>query len=83
VPVPGEPGTHFGGSTAPIPFFGQNGYIALTAFVINVIIAVVLTLIFRAARVPAGADETQAPHYTADAGEPAVKELPELVEDTR
>ena len=70
-----------GGSTAPIPFFGQTGYIALTAFVINLIIAVVLTLIFRAARLPAGADETLANHYIADAGEPIVHELPvQLVE---
>jgi solute:Na+ symporter, SSS family len=82
VPVPGTPGSHFGGSTAPIPFFGQQGYIALTAFVINLIVAVVLTLIFRAARLPAGADETMAPHYTADAGEAEVKEVPELVEGT-
>ncbi len=82
VPVPGTPGSHFGGSVAPIPFFGQNGYIALTAFVINVVVAVVLTLIFRAAGLPAGADETQAPHYTADTGEPTVHEIPEMVEGT-
>src|SRR6266700_3293488 len=80
VPVPGTPGSHFGGSVAPIPFFGQNGYIALTAFVITVVAAVVLTLIFRAAGLPAGADETQAPHYTADTGEPTVHEIPEMVE---
>ena len=80
VPVPGTPGSHFGGSTAPIPFFGQNGYIALTAFVINVIIVVVLTVIFRMARLPGGADETSRQHFTADAGEPTARELPELVE---
>jgi solute:Na+ symporter, SSS family len=82
VPVPGTPGSHFGGSTAPIPFFGQNGYIALTAFVINLIVAIVLTLIFRAAKLPAGTDETQPHHFVADAGEPMVHELPKLVDRT-
>ena len=71
VPVRGTPGSHFGGSTAPIPFFGQNGHIAMTAFVINLIIAVVLTL-FRAARLPPGAGETAAHHYLADTGEVVV-----------
>jgi SSS family solute:Na+ symporter len=80
VPVPGTPHSHVGGSTAPIPFFGQSGYIALTAFVINLIISVVLTLIFHAAKLPAGTDETLAPHYTADVGEPIVRNLPDLVE---
>jgi len=83
VPVPGTPGSHFGGSTAPIPFFGQNGYIALTGFVINLIVAVVLTLIFGAARVPPGTDETLPQQYSAERGEPTVHELPELLEEGR
>ena len=73
-------GHHFGASTAPVPFWGEKWYIAATAFVINVVIAVVLTLIFKAVRLPAGADETQRAHYVAEAGEPAVTEEPELVE---
>ena len=80
VPVLGTPGSHFGGSIAPIPLFGQTGYIALTAFVINLIISVALTLIFHAVKLPGGADETLAHHYTADAGEPIVHELPGLVD---
>jgi solute:Na+ symporter, SSS family len=79
-PIPGTPGSHLGGSTAPVPFWGEKWYIAATAFVMNVVIAVVLTLIFKAFRLPAGADETQRAHYVADAGEPTVKEIPELVE---
>jgi len=35
-------GQHFGGSLALIPVLAQMGYIALTAFVINVIVGVVL-----------------------------------------
>jgi len=41
-------------------------YIALTALVINLVVAAVLTAIFRAAKVPAGADETASANYTAD-----------------
>ena len=68
--MPGEPGTHFGGSTAPI--LGHTVYIALTALVLNLIVTIVLTAIFRAARVPAGTDETVAADYTEDLpGEPA------------
>ena len=69
VSVPGEPGTHFGGSTAPI--LGHTVYIALTALVLNLVVTIVLTAIFRAARVPAGTDETEAADYTEDLpGEP-------------
>jgi SSS family solute:Na+ symporter len=46
--------------------FGHTVYIGLTALVINAVIAVVLTLILKAAKVPAGADETLPHHYTAD-----------------
>ena len=55
VPVPGTPGPRI--LAAPPPrsrSSARPGYIALTAFVINLIVAVVLTLIFRATRLPAG-----------------------------
>ncbi|MFB9832120.1 monocarboxylate uptake permease MctP [Actinoallomurus acaciae] len=72
---------HFAQSTADIPFLGHPGYIAFTAFVINMIVVVVLTVIFRAAGVPDGTDETRPGDYTADAGDSGVRELPELVTD--
>jgi solute:Na+ symporter, SSS family len=68
---------HFGGSVASIEGLGQMGYIALTAFALNVIVAAVLTLAFRAAKTPAGTDETQPADYFADAGDPRVKKLPD------
>lgn len=77
VEAAGKPGSHFGGSVAPIPFIGGSWYIALTGFVINVVIAVVLTLILRAFKAPEGKDETKTPDFEADSGEPGVKELPE------
>jgi SSS family solute:Na+ symporter len=44
----------------------HTAYIALTALVINLVVAVVLTLAFRLARLPAGTDETAPAQYTAD-----------------
>ena len=41
--------------------------------------ALLLTTIFRAIGLPAGGDETDPADYTADADDPGVKELPELV----
>jgi solute:Na+ symporter, SSS family len=64
VPLPGQANTHFGGSTATV--LGHTLYIAVVAFVINLVIAVVLSIAFRALRLPAGADETLPGHYTAD-----------------
>jgi solute:Na+ symporter, SSS family len=68
VPVPGQANSHFGGSTAII--VGHTMYIAVAAFVINVVVSVVLTLVFRAVRLPAGADETTPESYLADAEVP-------------
>jgi solute:Na+ symporter, SSS family len=62
--TPGGGQAHFGASTAPI--LGHVIYIAIAAFVINLAVSIVLTLVFRAVRLPAGTDETQPAQYTAD-----------------
>jgi SSS family solute:Na+ symporter len=49
--------------------FGHTIYIGLTAVILNLVVAVVLTLVLKAARVPEGPDETLPHHYTADPGE--------------
>ncbi|MEU7058359.1 monocarboxylate uptake permease MctP [Streptomyces sp. NPDC046197] len=68
---------HFGGSAKEIPGIGEIGYIGLTAFVFNVVVAVVLTFVLRALKAPEGTDETKPEDYTADAGDPGVEvELP-------
>jgi SSS family solute:Na+ symporter len=82
VPVPGKPGSHFGGPTAVAPILNQKAYIALTAFVVNVVVVVVLTAAFRALRVPAGSDQTADEDFVADAGEADVRDLPEVVDLT-
>ncbi|HET6191823.1 MAG TPA: sodium:solute symporter, partial [Trebonia sp.] len=46
--------------------FGHSVYIGFTAVIINIVLSVVLTLIMKAVRVPAGADETLPHQYTAD-----------------
>jgi SSS family solute:Na+ symporter len=70
---------HFGGSSAQIPFLsGRNGYIALTAFVLNLLIVVLGTLLLRAVRAPAGQDVTEPEDYWADAGDPRVQPLPSM-----
>ncbi|MCA1713116.1 MAG: sodium:solute symporter, partial [Actinobacteria bacterium] len=72
-------GKHFGGSSALIPLLnGRNGYIALTAFVLNLLICVGGTLLLRALKAPEGADATEPGDYFADAEDPRVAPLPQL-----
>jgi SSS family solute:Na+ symporter len=65
-PAPGVPGSHFGASTANVPIFNHTVYIALTALVINLVVAAGLTVIFRLTKVPTGTDETTPGQYLAD-----------------
>jgi solute:Na+ symporter, SSS family len=55
---------HFGASTAPV--FGHVTYIAVAALAVNLVVAIVLTPIFRAFRLPNGYDETRAALDSAD-----------------
>ncbi len=64
---------HFGSSLAELPGSDTKVYVALTALVLNVIVAVVLTVIMRALKTPAGTDHTTAADYYADAGVPLPK----------
>jgi solute:Na+ symporter, SSS family len=65
--TPGSGQAHFGASAAPV--FGHVTYIAVTALALNLIVAVVLTLVFRAARIPDGYDETRPAQYVVDRAE--------------
>jgi SSS family solute:Na+ symporter len=66
-------GNHFSSSLATINGIGQMGYIALTAFVINVVVAAVVTVVLRLAKVPAGQDQTVMSDYFVDADDPRVE----------
>ena len=74
---------HFGRPLDEVPFVGDLGYIAMTAFLLNLIVAVLLTFALRAAKVPDGVDATEPSDYHADAGDPRVQDLPELTGDAR
>ncbi len=76
VPVPGDPGSHFGGPLTAFPFTETKVYIALVAFLLNLLVAVVLTVVLRAMNVDAGVDQTKEDDYVADAGDEGVE--PEL-----
>ena len=71
-PTPDGGVQHFAGSVALIPGLAQLGYIALTSFAINVIVAVVLTFVLGALKTPTGADATIKGDYFADEGDPRV-----------
>jgi hypothetical protein len=46
--------------------FGHVTYIAVTALTLNLVLSVLLTLLFRAMRLPDGYDETRPADYLAD-----------------
>src|SRR3954449_3808728 len=69
--------SHFGGPLVNLPWSDTTKvYIAILAFALNVIVAVVLTVVLRAAGVPDGTDQTRPADYTADVGDDDVQ--PEL-----
>ena len=70
--VAGPSSDHFGGSLAEIPGLGDMGYIAMTAFALNLLVTVVLTVVLRRLGVPNGRDATKPGDYHADAGDPRV-----------
>ena len=62
--TPGGGQAHFGSTAAPV--FGQVIYIAVTALMINLVVAAVLTVVFRRIGLQDGYDETRPADYTAD-----------------
>jgi SSS family solute:Na+ symporter len=73
--------SHFARSLDEVPLVGKLGYIALTAFVLNLIVAVALTFLFRTLKGTEGADETEPSDYYADEGDPRVEPIEELNEE--
>ncbi|MEC3996895.1 sodium:solute symporter [Actinacidiphila sp. DG2A-62] len=79
--------SHFGGNSANIPGLDKIGYIGMTAFVLNLAVAVVLTVVLDLLKAPAGTDETSRADYVTEVeeeavpapekGEPGVPGLPE------
>ncbi len=59
--------SHWAGSVDTL--FGHTIYIGLSAIILNLAVAVILTLIFKAVRAPEGPDETLPHEYKADPAE--------------
>ncbi len=74
-------GKHFGGSLDIIPGIGQLGYIAVTAFVLNLLVTVLLTLALNAGKISNGRDATEPGDYFADADDPRVQADLEQVDE--
>jgi SSS family solute:Na+ symporter len=64
---------HFGGPLVNFPGTETKVYIAVIAFLANLLVAVVLTMVFRAMRLDEGVDQTRPQDYHADAGDPGVE----------
>jgi SSS family solute:Na+ symporter len=62
--------SHWAGSVNTI--WGHTIYIGLSAIVLNLVVSVVLTLVFKAVRLPGGTDETSPEQYKADPAEAPV-----------
>ncbi len=78
-PSPSDPTvSHFGSPVALLPGAATTKvYIAVTAFVLNVAVAALVTFVLRAANAPAGADATEPGDYYADSGDAGVAVTPE------
>ena len=72
VPVVGDPGSHFGGPLVMFPGTQTKVYIALVAFLLNLLVAVVLTVVLKAMNIDPGTDETHVDDYLADTGDAGV-----------
>ncbi|MEV6632076.1 monocarboxylate uptake permease MctP [Actinoplanes sp. NPDC051470] len=68
---------HFGGSAFPLSDFGfdtkKTIYVGFVTVLVNLLVAVVVTLILRAAKTPDGVDSTTADDYFADEGDPRLE----------
>jgi SSS family solute:Na+ symporter len=66
---------HFGSSLATFPFTHSKVYIAASALVINIVVAVALTVVLRAIKAPDGTDATAPDDYYSEPVGPT-RELP-------
>jgi SSS family solute:Na+ symporter len=83
IPNPNTGRAHFGGSAFPLSDLGLGDvgvtvYVGFVAVLVNLLVAALLTVALRAAKVPDGPDATRRTDYFADEGDPRVHELPEL-----
>jgi SSS family solute:Na+ symporter len=67
---------HFASSVAKVPLLGQSAYLGLTALVLNLIIAIVGTLVLRVVHpTSAGVDQTSPEDYLVDRPDDAIPKI--------
>ncbi|MFC5753450.1 monocarboxylate uptake permease MctP [Actinomadura rugatobispora] len=85
IPNPAKGKEHFGGSAYKLSELGLDTkmtvYVGMLALAVNLVVAVAGTFVCRAAKLADGEDATRATDYTADEGDPKVKDL-ELTSST-
>ena len=68
---------HFGGSAFPLAKLGfdtpKTIYVGFVAVLVNLLVAVLVTLILRAMKTPDGVDGTEPDDYFADEGDPRLE----------
>jgi solute:Na+ symporter, SSS family len=69
---------HFGGSAFPLADFGfdtrKTIYVGFVAVIVNLVVAVLVTVVLRAMKTPDGADGTTPDDYFADEGDPRLEQ---------
>ncbi|QYC41362.1 putative symporter YodF [Nonomuraea coxensis DSM 45129] len=79
IPNPANGKAHFGGSAFGLANLGfdttMTVYAGFLALIVNLVVAVLGTLAFRAFKVADGPDATRREHYFVDEGDPRVKDL--------
>ncbi|WP_433444342.1 monocarboxylate uptake permease MctP [Nonomuraea sp. CA-141351] len=79
IPNPVKHQLHFGGSAFPLSNLGFDTkmtlYAGFLALIVNLVVAALGTLLFRAIKVADGEDATTRDEYFADEGDPRVKDL--------
>ncbi|MWA07101.1 sodium:solute symporter [Actinomadura sp. LD22] len=79
IPNPAKHKAHFGGSAYSLSDLGLDTdktiYVGMLALAVNLVVAVVATLVCRAAKLQDGEDATREADYLADEGDPKVKDL--------
>ncbi|MGI5229151.1 monocarboxylate uptake permease MctP [Actinoallomurus sp. CA-142502] len=85
IPNPATKKLHFGGSAYPLSDIGidtkMTVYVGAIALAINLIVAVLATVLLRALRTADGVDITRADDYVADKGDPKVVQGTREVEE--
>jgi solute:Na+ symporter, SSS family len=76
IPNPATKKLHFGGSAYPLSDLGFDTkltvYVGMLALLVNLVVAVVATLVLKALKTADGVDATRADDYYADEGDPKV-----------